>query len=185
MPGVTESYRGGTIVAVLTMSRRAMQTESPDAAKSTRDSALARIADYIPSDVLATYLAMLGILAPTTPVSKWVVFFLAIGLAVVLPVLNWMVARSRLPAGEVPPSFAKQGWVILFGVVAFTIYAATIPESVFASYYGDVAVVAGVAALILALVLPLIGELLKVNTPPPDRKALDIRVTRRQAPGTS
>ena len=151
-------------MAVLTMSRRALRTQNEDAASSTRERSLAKTADYIPSDVLATYLAMWGLISPNSTVAKLVVCCAAL-LAVVLPLLNWAVSQRLSSAGS-RPALSKQLWVIAMGLVAFTAYAMTMPNSIFAEWFDAAPMTGGLAAIVLAVLLPPLAEFLDISPGP-------------------
>jgi hypothetical protein len=147
------------------MSRRALRTQDEEAASATRERSLAKTADYIPSDVLATYLAMWGLISPNSTTAKLVVFCCAAALAIVLPLLNWAVSQRLSSAGR-RPALSKQLWVIAMGLVAFTAYAMTMPNSIFAEWFDAAPMTGGLAAIVLAVLLPPLAEFLDISPGP-------------------
>jgi hypothetical protein len=81
-------------MGVITASRAAMRVDDTGQADQSRSSALAQITTYIPSDVVATYVALQGIFTPGTNKLKWALFGIGIGLCVLLPILNYFTAKN-------------------------------------------------------------------------------------------
>jgi hypothetical protein len=81
-------------MGVITASRAAMRTDNASQANQSRSSALAQITTYIPSDVVATYVALQGIFTPGTNKLKWALFGIGVGLCVLLPILNYFTAQK-------------------------------------------------------------------------------------------
>jgi hypothetical protein len=81
-------------MGVITASRAAMRVDNTDQADQSRSSALAQITMYIPSDVVATYVALQGIFAPGTNHLKWTLFGIGVGLCILLPILNYFTAKN-------------------------------------------------------------------------------------------
>jgi hypothetical protein len=71
-----------------------MRVDDTGQADQSRSSALAQITTYIPSDVVATYVALQGIFTPGTNKLKWALFGIGIGLCVLLPILNYFTAKN-------------------------------------------------------------------------------------------
>lgn len=84
-------------MGVLTASRIAMKSDSPAAANQSDQTALAQIAAYIPSDVVATYVALQGIFSKGSDSVKWTLFGIGVALCALLPILNFLSSR-RNPA---------------------------------------------------------------------------------------
>ena len=97
-------------MGVLTASRTAMKTDSVTAADQSGKTALAQITTYIPSDVVATYVALLGIFSKGSDSVKWGLFGVGVALCAVLPVLNFLSSRNTVspPAGNSAPLPAAQ-----------------------------------------------------------------------------
>src|ERR1035438_8799805 len=92
-------------MGVLTASRTARKTDSVSAADHSGKTALAQITTYIPSDVVATYVALLGIFSKGSDSVKWGLFGVGVALCAVLPVLNFLSSRNTVspPAGNSAP----------------------------------------------------------------------------------
>jgi len=167
-------------MGVITASRAALRVDNTDQADQSRSSALAQITTYIPSDVVATYVALQGIFAPGTNHLKWALFGIRVGLCVLLPILNYFTAKQTSggpgtanagagtgngnPGGAAgdggaaaPVSLAKQAIVIALAVVAFTTYAMALPSSVFVSVFSTAELWGAAAALVLALIMPAVA----------------------------
>ena len=153
-------------MGVVTASRTAIRAGDPAAADDSRQSAISQIATYIPSDVLATYIALEGIFPHGSRTAKWVLFGVGVGLCVLLPMTNLISSNLKTRDG-----WPKQIVVIVMAVIAFTAYALALPDTVFSSYVKDPSRLGGAAALVLALVLPSVASAFGINpTAPPDGK---------------
>jgi hypothetical protein len=163
-------------MGVITASRAAMRVQNTGQADQSRSSALAQITTYIPSDVVATYVALQGIFTPGTNRLKWALFGIGIGLCIILPILNFFTAKNAEAeaadagagaadagagaggggnAGQA--TLAKQTIVIALAVVAFTTYAMALPSSVFVSLFSTAELWGAASALVLALIMPAVA----------------------------
>jgi hypothetical protein len=140
-------------MGVITASRAAMRVDNTDQADQSRSSALAQITMYIPSDVVATYVALQGIFAPGTNHLKWTLFGIGVGLCILLPILNYFTAKNigggagaanavggaagaagagagaaGGGSGRAGGQVTKQAIVIALAVVAFTTYAMALSQ---------------------------------------------------------
>src|ERR1022692_1504564 len=100
-------------MSVLGASRVAMNPDPASAvATQSQNSVLSQVATYIPSEVVATYVALQGIFSTgsastASESTKWVLFGVGVALCVALPVLNFITTRqAAAPAAEqaVPPA---------------------------------------------------------------------------------
>lgn len=155
----------------------AVEDESPEfreaSGASAADSALERVVEWIPSEAVGIYIALLGLFSPTGN-GRWVLF--AIGVAVVCAVVlvnaaivnkrgleKWKKAGKK---GEGPKlSGRKLFWVVALTQVAFLTYAWALPNTPFTDWVDDATLVGGAAAIILAPFLPKIAELAGVQPP--------------------
>jgi hypothetical protein len=169
-------------MGVITASRAAMRVDNTDQADQSRSSALAQITMYIPSDVVATYVALQGIFAPGTNHLKWTLFGIGVGLCILLPILNYFTAKNigggagaanavggaagaagagagaaGGGSGRAGGQVTKQAIVIALAVVAFTTYAMALPSSVFVSLFSTAELWGAAAALVLALIMPAVA----------------------------
>jgi hypothetical protein len=159
-------------MGVITASRAAMRADNTGEADQSRSSALAQITTYIPSDVVATYVALQGIFTPGTNKLKWALFGIGVGLCIVLPILNFFTAKNaeagagggnagggdgNAGAAGGQATLTKQVIVITLAVVAFTTYAMALPSSVFVSLFKTAELWGAASALVLALIMPAVA----------------------------
>ena len=170
-------------MGVLTASRTAMKTDSVTAADHSGQTALAQITTYIPSDVVATYVALLGIFSKGSDSVKWGLFGVGVALCAVLPVLNFLSSRNTVsppadnspptppapapaapaPAAQEPgtadrtPTWGKQIGVIIMAIVAFTAYAMALPSTIFATVISAASLWGAASALVLAALMPAVA----------------------------
>ena len=146
-------------MGVLTASRAGMRSDDAGAAADqARSSALNQIATFIPSDVVATYVALQDIFAPGSKSTLWILFGIGIGLCILLPLLNFLASRNT-PAAAGTAGTGHAGWtkqiiVIAMALVAFTAYAMALPSTVFASLFSSATLWGAASALVLAILLP-------------------------------
>ena|ERR1022692_194731 len=87
-------------MSVLGASRVAMNPDPASAvATQSQNSVLSQVATYIPSEVVATYVALQGIFSTgsastASESTKWVLFGVGVALCVALPVLNFITTRQ-------------------------------------------------------------------------------------------
>jgi hypothetical protein len=150
-------------MGVVTASRNAMRSDNADnMADQTRGTALAQITTYIPSDVLAIYVAVLGIMTPSSDRVRWTVFAVGAALCVCVPFLSlWAAVRSS--PGQPHPRWAKQAGVAALAVVAFTAYAMAVPDTIFTTALEDANRIGAAGALVLSLLLPLLATGLRLT----------------------
>jgi hypothetical protein len=156
-------------MGVVTASRTAIRAGDPAAADDSRQSAISQIATYIPSDVLATYIALVGIFPHGSKTAKWALFGIGVGLCVLLPMTNLISSGLQTRDG-----WPKQIVVIVMAVIAFAAYAMALPDTVFAGYVTDPSRLGGAAALVLALVLPSVASAFGINPAAPAAGLTDV-----------
>jgi hypothetical protein len=150
-------------MSIMAMSRQAARTKAEAGDGKPLDSALAKIAAYIPSEVIATYLAVLGIWQPDSKAERWACFGVNSGLLAALCVLGWALQRQAAPTPAKRPTLQHLFWVFIIAAVAFVTYAMAVPGSAFTSVWSDATKFGGIAALLLAAVLPSFGKLVGVD----------------------
>jgi hypothetical protein len=150
-------------MGVLTASRAAIRAETDGAAAAdqSRKSGIAQIATYIPSDVVATYVALEGIFPRGSETVKWILFGVGIALCIALPMLNLITSDMSTATG-----WGKQVVVIILAIVAFTAYAMAIPGSAFASLVPEATRWGAASALVLALIMPFIADAFGIKPTP-------------------
>lgn len=141
--------------------------ELPTTGASTPDprltGTLSKIAAYIPSEVIATYLALVGIINPTTRTSKWACFGVAVGLLVALCYLGWELQRRNATTAAAKPTARHLIAVLALALISFVTYGMAIPGSAFDTLWAQATVYGGCAALVLSALLPSIGQLVGVD----------------------
>ncbi len=150
-------------MSLFRMTQRAISiapAEGPAAATAPSDgarAALERIVDYIPSEVIAIYIAGFSILQPTTDLEKWIVFAIA---ALLVPVFvgSSLVAIRRGTSGSVQLSLGKGIGLSILSWLAYTTWTAAIPESPFVSLHPNANRYAAFVALILSYLIPKIAK---------------------------
>jgi hypothetical protein len=150
-------------MSILSMTRRAIRVPADQARSATAaagDAALQRVVDYIPADVTALYIGLIGIL-PRTDTVKWGVFALGILLVPVFIYASLEMARRKTKDASL--SGRDFFWLVLFGIVAYVIWVGAIPESPLIYLYADVNRYAAGAAFVCAAVMPKFAELLGLD----------------------
>ena len=141
--------------------------------RSNVNTALSAVATFIPSEVLALYMALLGLVIGTSEArqygTKWSLFALGILLCLFAVFDGYMTARKAHAddaEANPPPDTSRFVKIAVFAVVAFTIYAMAIPDTPFEQLAGrlnlNLNLVGGVLALLAAFVLPTVASWLGV-----------------------
>jgi hypothetical protein len=131
-------------------------------------SALGVVSDYIPSEILAMYIAVIGLIQ-TTRASyplKWSIFGGAVVVLLVYVGLTYLQQRADARQSgptTAPPSLRHFIYVAAMATVAFTAYAMSIPGSPFQQITRDLTILGGAVALALAALMPMIGSILGVT----------------------
>jgi hypothetical protein len=149
---------------------RAQDPALDDAEKKTLTDALAAVAAYVPTEIIAAYTLTLAVAVnqkPTTTSDGQVIapalalswYFIFLGL---VPVFVWLVfaARSRETKSDFLSWRLWPWWEAFAASVAFTVWSAALPQSAFVEFtwYNS-----GIAAIVLMLVsglLPLVGAVI-------------------------
>jgi hypothetical protein len=155
-------------VSATSMARLASGDENP--VPGTFKSSLQSIADYIPSEGLAVYVAAQGLLIPSKEATDDQIFRLrlvcfAIGLAVVAFLAFAAFDGSKFARRE---AWRRRIVVTILGVVAFSIYGAATPLFFLSDQtYLTIAWSqwAGVVVIVSAVVLPYIANVLNLRPP--------------------
>ncbi len=170
-------------MSVLGASRVAMNPDpASTVATQSQNSVLSQVATYIPSEVVATYVALQGIFSTgsestASEPTKWVLFGVGVALCVALPVLNFITTRQAVPPaaeqavppaanGAAAPKWSKQFIVIVMAIVAFTAYAMALPSTVFNDLFKSANLDGAAAALVLAVLMPAIANAFQIKLSP-------------------
>jgi cytosine/uracil/thiamine/allantoin permease len=152
-------------MSVSTMARLAEgDSAEPD---STLQSALRLVAAYVPSEAIAIYIVILGLLNPGQAASdqdvsivRLICFLLGIGVALALPFATFK--GGALTRRE---QRRRQAVVAVMAAVAFAIYAAAMPSFFIEAELLtiDLSHWAAVLAVIVTLLLPVVARSLNVR----------------------
>lgn len=136
------------------------------------DSALNRIAEFIPAEVIGVYTALWGLTDPGSAAAKWAVFGVGLALVPVVFVLTYMVSRRRAAAAGagVRPARSLRVSVplLVFALLAFVAWAAAMPGNPFTELSEHALRFGGGAVLVLGLLLPMAAEALGLAKSAPD-----------------
>jgi hypothetical protein len=143
------------------------------ATNSGVNKSLSTVAAFIPSEALALYVALLGVFIGTSSdreyAAKWFIF--ALGLAVTcLAIFDGYVSARRVhaanPETTPAPSLGRFVKIVVFALIAFTIYVMAMPDNPFEQLANDsdvnINAVSGVLALLAGFVLPMVASWLGV-----------------------
>lgn len=133
---------------------------APTIVKNNVEAALTVLFAYIPTEVIALYVTVLGALSNTnnSMVPQWITFFLFIFLT---PVVVWLVYAAKLKnlGLVIPIDFSEwPKWEMTASTIAFLAWAFALPNSpfkVFESWYSPA--IAGVTIVFTSTVLGLIS----------------------------
>jgi hypothetical protein len=143
----------------LPVTRSADQTTPASSAKRSVDSAMERIAAFIPSEVIGIYVAGFGIFSPESSGSKWLMFGICALLVPLFIALNYL--QQKMHSGDAPsPRIALI--LLFFGLVAFVAWAAALPGTPFLSLSPIATAVGGWAVLILAGIMYKVADILGI-----------------------
>jgi hypothetical protein len=147
-----------SVMAMAQMATPARRTKPKE--ESDPERALRLIAAYIPSEALAVYLALLGILVPVagTPggqvfAVRLITFVVGLALVVSLVYLSYKPAPQETAA----TSNKKRFLLSVLAVIAFAAYSIATPGGILTdlAFLGIASTIwGGAAAIVLALVLP-------------------------------
>lgn len=158
------SIRGITTAAVAAeveaTARAAAPPPAPSALNATIASGLRRVATYIPSEALATYITLVALVDPDTFPPRWIIA--GVGALLVIYLL-WVgfpaERREQQPAGTKPGQWVKTAVISL---VAFVVYVAAIPGTPFLDFSWFDLQIGGAAVVVAAVVLPGLAKMLGV-----------------------
>lgn len=147
---------------------RAPAEANPD---RTITDALALVASYVPTEVIAVYTLALGLTAggadqAAVPIDRW--YFLAFLLGT--PLFVWLVAAVRAREGGEAIPWSPRAWPLWemsSAVIALLAWSAALPRSMFLHYRWYSASAAVLVMVVVSVILPLVGRL--VHAQPPER----------------
>ncbi len=134
-------------------------------------SAIERVAGFIPSEIVGAYVGILALFSPGAgdfPL-KWGIFLVVLAL---IPLYIWvavkLTSKRKMDAGESVVKLGARAWAwsILAPLVAFVTWAGALPDSPFEQLGSLANRIAAAFALILAIFMPKIAELLGMDEAP-------------------
>lgn len=158
-------------IAVSTEASNDPAIENPPASKSVydKDTALNKVANFIPSEVITVYVALWGLVTPESSAAKWTVFGVGLALVPIVFVLTYMIGRRKVAVesdGQAPGRSLKVSLPLLvFGVVAFVAWVAAMPGNPFTQFGGQALKFGGGAVIVLGMLLPMAAEALGLAKP--------------------
>ena len=133
---------------------------------------LARITAYVPTEAIATYVALLGLIEPGPGAPRWILLGITALIAIFLCWYFWSGATTELP-GKVLV------WQCVFALVGLAAWASALPNSPFFSFDWYSARYGAAAVIILSPVIPRVAERLKIAPPRDDDGEASRRPTSR------
>jgi hypothetical protein len=128
---------------------------------SEQDSAMEKLTKFIPTEVIAIYVAAVGILAPLGDTGKWWIFFICLGLIPILIVISYYQQKKKQKA-EARSNSRIAVLLMLFALVAFTAWACALPETPFLVFTPLAVKIGAVAVLVLAALMNPLADLLGI-----------------------
>ncbi len=148
---------------------RAAHGDTPN--NTTLTDALGAIVAYFPTEINATYTAVIAALAATTSTSKagqWLAFWLFL---VATPMVTWLVYAARVRQSGAGLPVKPTHWPVLemsISAVTFVVWAGALPGSPLQEIKNYSSAVAGLMVLVvtafLGLVAPVLGRPIKVTS---------------------
>lgn len=143
-------------------------------AETTPDvqSAIEKITAWIPTEVVAIYIALLGIFTPDSSGGKWAIFAAGAVLVLVFVILNGLLLNKRAAdkweaegkPGN-PPTFSWSkacGLVVLSGL-AYVAWTFALPASPWLDVTDKAPQIGGAAVLVLSLLIPKVAQALDLK----------------------
>lgn len=144
--------------------------DEPSAPEKTAISdALSTIASYVPSEIIAVYTLVIGMVVsdqgapagepaapPHLPLWAFVTF------AAAIPFVVWLLYAVQKVERKEPVPWSPQTWPYweaISSIVAFTAWSAALPKSAFLKWEWFSAPIAAIGLVVLSIVIPLVGVL--------------------------
>lgn len=151
----------------------ARATEFRQAASNPEvQSALEKITQWIPSEAVALYITLVGLLALSGSTDRWILFGFGVLSVIVFVCLNtalinkegadkWKADNNQGP----PPKMARKRFIGLLGVstFSFAVWALALPDTPFLSVTDKATQIGGVLVIATAALMPKIAGLLDLK----------------------
>jgi hypothetical protein len=151
-------------VAVSTEAVNDPETVKPQSTDYDKDTALTKVAAFIPSEAIAVYLALWSFIGPDTTTTRWVVFAIGLALVPTFYLLAYFQRRRVVGVneGEAPPQRNLRVVILLlvFAMVAFTAWAMAMPDNPFLSLNDQALKVGGGSIIVLGILMPRVANVL-------------------------
>jgi hypothetical protein len=136
--------------------------EGDSVSKKTLDSAMEKITAFIPSEVIGSYVAVLGILSPQTDVGKWIIFGICLLLIPIFMLLGYLAKKKQAEKDQkttLPPNTQHTGILLVLAAVAFVAWAMALPGTPFLSITAHATAIGGASVIILTTIMYKIADL--------------------------
>jgi len=130
------------------------------APQKTLDSAMEKITAFIPSEVIASYVAILGLISPDTPTGKWIIFAICLVLIPAYMYLGYLTKKKQAKEKQSTPKRADTFLLMIFAAVAFIAWSMALPGTPFASLFPRATTIGGVAVIIVTSFMYKVADLL-------------------------
>lgn len=151
------SIQAMTALAAKTAHPRRAKTPTPEnaASGSAVSSAIAAIAAYIPTEVVAGYVAVTA-LAASLKLNPWALWWVFI----ILTPFYTAYAYLQRPAVKAAPADRKKLAVLIgFALVGYVVWTLALPATPFVQFFGDATSAATVGGIVVVIVAPLLAAL--------------------------
>lgn len=131
--------------------------------KTSIENALGVLFSYIPTEVIALYVAVISAIKVNSSYAGWVTFFVFL---IFTPVVVWLVyaAKIKKATGVIPLTISSIPlWEIIASTLAFIAWAFALPDSIFQTFSWYSQSVAGVSILLTSTILSLIAPFFDKN----------------------
>lgn len=155
-------------MSVTNLAQEAVATEAVNDPQTTRsadydkETALTKVAAFIPSEAIAVYLALWAFADPRTDTSKWVVFGLGVALVVVFFFLAYFRRRRAVTTDGGPPAPSLRVMILMlvFALVGFVAWTMAMPGTPFEQITDQALKIGGGAIIVLGVLMPRAAEVL-------------------------
>ena len=131
--------------------------------KTSIENALGVLFSYIPTEVIALYVAVISAIKVNSSYAGWVTFFIFL---IFTPLVVWLVyaAKVKKATGVIPLTISSiPVWEMTASTLAFIAWAFALPDSIFQTFTWYSQSVAGVSILLTSTILSLISPFFEKN----------------------
>jgi len=152
------------------------EAKSPQFRKASTEAGvetgLEKITQWIPSEVVTSYVALLGLFAPDDATLRWTLFGVGVLLVLVFVVVNAALVNKKGTEkwkedgkpGE-PPKLARKRvfGLIAVGLVAYVVWACALPDTPFLDLTDQATRIGGGLVIVISLLMPKVTDLLDLK----------------------